>query len=807
MKNLNTSIFVSPSAQSRHAVLRPIVQALFMCGLIGTVHAQQTLQSARERTRQTIEAVRAEQPGSLDGARGFGTTLDEDTARERADLWRDRSSSAQAAAKAPGSQAASSPAPAAANYLQQIQWPEPRPTGARRVAKRPAPAGSEDSSRINYTPDFTRQRLTLAVLAGRPLIDLPQEEVADLNPRVSPRRVEVRPADAVSLPDLVNIGLSYSPVMDQVTSQLDAAINRSRQARSDLLPRLSVRYSEGQEKSTGVNVQPNGTNNHTTSSEALRLTQPVFNLPLISDWLAELSNERAANWRMQAARESVALAVTQATLNVAAARMVVEHSDEQLANFSRLLDYVQARAQTGAASAADLERTRTRVLLARQTRLEQQANYKSALLELQRLTGQMPVALNLPFLNQLPGLPATQGEIRRLVWAQNHDLRALRSDIEAQRRTLASNDQRLLPVVGLSVEQDSSRNVRGENARQTDQRVMGVMTWDLSLGGREIYASRAAASELNNREAKLTEQGERVMQQVDADFAILQSVTLRVAAGQAEQAASAAVVASVDEQLRIGRIGSLLEALDAYERHFGARQRLTQTLVQQMQVQAQLLARMGVLSDLRQTAGIDLAPKSATMEGAANAAPAERAPVQGQGAGSSPAVKASPAPEQARPLVEIEPKAINPQPQPAVSQIKPQAAVAPQETKPAPSAAPPQAKPQAAAALSADRPAADKLLQDAKPQAAAELIQSKPQAAAAPQETKPAPSAMPPAAATASTDKPAAESQPQDAKPQAATESAQSKPEAAAAPAQVAVPAAALPQTASPADGRTSSGN
>ena len=288
---------------------------------------------------------------------------------------------------------------------------------------------------------------------------------------------------------------------------------------------------------------------------------------------------------------------------------MVEHSNEQLANFSRLLDYVQARAQTGAASAADLERTRTRVLLARQTRIEQQANYKNALLELQRLTGQNPAALVLPYLNQLPALPATLGEIRRVAWSQNNELRTLRADIEAQRKTVAASTQRLLPVVNLSLEQDRSQNVRGVNPRQTDERVMGIATWDLSLGGREIYAQRAAASELNNRQAKLTEQGERLMQQVDADFAVLQSATLRVTAGQAEQLASAAVVASVNQQLSIGRIGSLLEALDAYERHFAARQRLTQTLSQQMQAQAQLLARMGVLSDLTRTAAVDLAPK------------------------------------------------------------------------------------------------------------------------------------------------------------------------------------------------------
>jgi hypothetical protein len=66
-----------------------------------------------------------------------------------------------------------------------------------------------------------------------------------------------------------------------------------------LLPRLTVRYSEGPENSKGPNVQPNGANKHVTYSESVRLTQPLFNLPLVSDWMTELSNERSANWRLR----------------------------------------------------------------------------------------------------------------------------------------------------------------------------------------------------------------------------------------------------------------------------------------------------------------------------------------------------------------------------------------------------------------------------------------------------------------------------------------------------------------------------
>jgi len=59
------------------------------------------------------------------------------------------------------------------------------------------------------------------------------------------------------------------------------------------------------------------------------------------------------------------------------------------------------------------------------------------------------------------------------------------------------------------------------------------------------------------------------------------------------------VVNAVDEQLKNGRIGSLLEALDASDRLFGARFRIAQTLSQQMKAHAQLLARLGLLSNVQ----------------------------------------------------------------------------------------------------------------------------------------------------------------------------------------------------------------
>jgi len=547
----------------------------------------------RDATRQMIENVNSDKAGLLDNAQTLGTTL------------KSRGPKADQTIKLPADkEPAISQASVEARQTKLItepivlnQWPQlvnPDKAVGRVERKRRGQANQDES--LVYTPDFSRQRLTFGVMVKTPYIDLPDQEVNESNSTLNFDKSAVDIAGAKNLVELIKMGLNNSQVMDQAQAQIDIAISRSKQARSELFPKASARLQKGPEKSEPLNQ---ASNKHTTKSSSVRLSQPIINLPAINDWMAELSNEQATIWRSYVASESVSLAVTNAFINVSVARMVMEFSDEQLVEFNDLLNYIQNRNQSGVASVADLERIRARVLQARQSRIEQQANYRSALLELERLVGVKPSTIQLPYLNQFPGLPATQSLIRQFVWENSQDLRILRKDIQVQEKVISSIYSRLYPTVSLNVEKDQSENVRGANASQTDTRAVGVMSWEFSLGGKDVYAAKLAKAELANRQSKLAEEEDRIMQGVDADFALLQSATLRISTGLAEQDAAMIVLNTLRQQMKTGRVGSMMEAMDANERYFNARQRLVQTLSQQMQAHAQLLRRLGTLSQLQ----------------------------------------------------------------------------------------------------------------------------------------------------------------------------------------------------------------
>ncbi len=463
--------------------------------------------------------------------------------------------------------------------------------------------------------DNTKQTLSFSGLAGRQSIELQSIETAEPDLVSSGSNVALN--NELSLSDLVKIGLNYSPVMRQAQAGFESAEAQANIARAELLPSVSARHSEGPETSDTRGVR----DGHNYQVSSFRLTQPLLNVPLIKDYMGTSKSQDAAELRIQANKETTALATIKATTDLAAARLILNFSDDLLEQLGKILSYLETRASAGAASQAELERARTRVFSARQTRIEQQTSYRNALLEVVRLTGVTPKKLELPSINLYPKLPATHTELQKQALESNYDLRSLRRDVEAQEDSVHREYGKLMPIVGVSLERDDSTNVRGTQPLQTDTRALLVMTWNASLGGKEIYAANQAKAELRKTQARLDEETQRSNRGVDADYALLQSATLRIKVAEEERRAASKVVSALDEQLRSGRLsGTLLEALDACERLFLAKQHQAQSLAQQMQAQSQLLRRLGALSDIQSQAKINLEtiPGFNTLEGSSN---------------------------------------------------------------------------------------------------------------------------------------------------------------------------------------------
>jgi outer membrane protein TolC len=553
----------------------------------------------REKTLGKVNAVTADQPKKYDTSYQLARTRESEST-----VLTSLAAKESAPTKPRNADKTEVPYGWALGSLPPIETQAPSP---KRLIKRQAPAFTEDgSSKPQYTPDFSRQKAQLAELAGRLVVDLPRLELTvsgKLPAAPTAQELATLAEQAWSIADVVNIGLANSTVLQSSRAQLQAASDRTGQARADFFPTMSARIAKGHENSTSLG---SATDAHIYETKALRLAVPVYNRTINQNHLSAKKQEASARLKQQGALEAVALSLAKATVDVATSRLNLDFSDDLLVQMNQILGYVEVRTQSGVTSQSDLERARTRLLTATQGRLDLQASYKTALYELERLVGQSPSALRLPMLNALPGLPTTKAEIRQLTKELNADLRALRENVAAQEAAVAAISGKVLPTVGISLENDLNSNVSATSPEQHNKRALVVLSWSASMGGKEVYAESEARAELRNRIAQLSEETQKVEQAIEADFALLQSATLRIAAGQSEQIAAARVTESVKEQIKTGRMGSLLDALDASERLYGARSRVVAALGQQMQAQAQLLRWLGGLSELRNTASLTL---------------------------------------------------------------------------------------------------------------------------------------------------------------------------------------------------------
>jgi outer membrane protein TolC len=538
------------------------------------------IERQRTATRAMVDQVTADQAKASDAATSLGHVL---PSALRPLLTSPTDGSPTAMRQAP--------------HAAHLNLPELGPVQTPSVVRRPVQ--TQPKSNL-ATPDFSRQSVTFSQLMGKAVVDLPEPE-GGLGVSATRKGDQALQQTLFALPDLVGVGLDFSPELKAIRARQDSARQRLSKTRADLLPTFSSRYAHGKETTDSASLTHD---KHDYRNTSYRLTQPLFNYPAMETWRASQGTLNAALLRSQASEEEVAMSLVQAVVNLVTSRVTVVFSDELLDNLSGILQYQEQRTQSGASSQAELERARSRVLAARQTRLEQQASYKSALLEAERLLGFAPQTLSLPFLNQLPPLPRTQADIRDMALRENAEIGALRAEALAQQSQMRAQYGRALPTVVASLEDDRSTNNGGVIGKRQDKRALVVFNWAFSVGGKEYFAGKEAAADLQELQNKLTQNEQRITQSVDTDFALLQATTLRINLGQQEQESALRVTEAVREQLKAGRVSSMLEALDASDRLFQARNKLTQSLGQQMLAQAQLLRHMGQLKSIREQARV-----------------------------------------------------------------------------------------------------------------------------------------------------------------------------------------------------------
>jgi len=150
--------------------------------------------------------------------------------------------------------------------------------------------------------------------------------------------------DTIGVDEWMRAGLSRSAPVRQSEARTQQAEARAGEARAEMLPMLSLRHAKGRETSTGTGRERD---RHTTSSEAIRLTQNVFNAPAMLEWASANRQLSAAQWRQVARQQQDAQQLAQAVIDMTSALRVLEHAQHNMQELEGLLKYIDARTSAG----------------------------------------------------------------------------------------------------------------------------------------------------------------------------------------------------------------------------------------------------------------------------------------------------------------------------------------------------------------------------------------------------------------------------------------------------------------------------
>lgn len=394
----------------------------------------------------------------------------------------------------------------------------------------------------------------------------------------------------------IRYGRNFSRESLAAQARAVQAEKQTRQAFGLLLPSASLRASYGLETSepsvrideeTGDAID---SETHRRTDASLTLSQPVFNLPAFFDWRRRKVNEQARKKSYQISDGDAYLYTVNTYLSLVSSRLQADVARDFETQLAGLLEYIQKRAAAGASSFSDMARVKARSQATLSSRMELESAHVAAGMEFIRLTNLVPHRVRLPTPDDI-GADLLPDSFRTAVMAamkSNPEIAVLLTELKAVGMEQAAVKGQFVPRVDLEYTDTYSRHAGGSLDSQRDKRLMLVMNWNLLNGGKDYhyYGERVARS--TELQYLLDDQRRRVIQELSANYAALETTRRRIASGYLELDSISTAVEAMSKRMISGD-QSLLDLLDVYDQFHQVRARLVSLHIFEMNTVAQLV--------------------------------------------------------------------------------------------------------------------------------------------------------------------------------------------------------------------------
>lgn len=373
---------------------------------------------------------------------------------------------------------------------------------------------------------------------------------------------------------------------------------------SQYLPTVSLDLAVGRERSrpasyNDLNGDRETDNTHLRRDRNLLVRQPLMDLSVIEEAFVARNKQNVSELEKEDTKNMVVLGTVSAYLKLLQSQISMHLADQYKTYLDNLIDVMRVRVQNGGSPAADLDRILSRSAMAESARMEAQAEFDMSMAEFSRLTGAVPLKIQVP---SVLSPPIPESALAAAKIAMVHNPKYL---LDVQKVALARNDRdkgyvSLAPKVYAQFNGNYSYDAGGaKNANPVDgvfetQRTdsaMIVAQWQLNgLTPAATVLSSMAKEKQSYFQSLDTRQ--KIEQALSANYVAVESTQKRLEVLQRTVEANERVVTGFEEQYKNGT-RPLFDLLDAYEQLYNSRLNLARVIFANAQASYQVREQMG----------------------------------------------------------------------------------------------------------------------------------------------------------------------------------------------------------------------
>ena len=410
--------------------------------------------------------------------------------------------------------------------------------------------------------------------------------------------------ETVKVDQAVSLALANNP---EVKATLEAVRSKELDkfaAYSQFLPVAQLDLATGRERSRPASYNDSlgnrvTDNTHDRRDRVLTLRQPLVDLGYLADILTSYDRQDIANYERKDTQDRIAADSVNAYLGLIQSRISILLADQYKGYLDDLADKMRLRVEGGGASSSDLDRILSRASQAENAKVEADSQYQTSLLELQRLTGAVPLKIKVPDV-MAPDVPESLEAALASAYQGNASYLSALKKIDAANHDRDRAYSALAPKVyaqyssGYSFDSGGAANgnpIDGVYPTQRTDSAMLIAQWTLN-GGVPIASGLSASARARQMSMLSLDTRQKMDQGIRVSYSALTTSKERLEVLQKTVEANERVIKGFEEQYKNGT-RSAFELLDAYEQLYNSRLNLMRVIFAYSQASYQVHLQMG----------------------------------------------------------------------------------------------------------------------------------------------------------------------------------------------------------------------